>query len=214
MAGSGMGQLPERVYIIDDDPTTCRYFEALLTSDGYRCGVLHSPQDFLDSYHHQEPGCVLLDVRLPEMSGPQLQQKLNRMGAVIPIIFVTAHADVPMAVEAMREGAFGVLEKPVSNDQLLSTVRSAVESDRELRQKLRAREQILERFRSLTSRENDVLLGLLAGGTNKVLAGDLNLSQRTIELHRSRIMEKLGTRSLAQLARMAMDAGFIPPNLT
>lgn len=157
---------------------------------------------------------MLLDVRLPEMSGPQLQQKLNRMGAVIPIIFVTAHADVPMAVEAMREGAFGVLEKPVSNDQLLSTVRSAVESDRELRQKLRAREQILERFRSLTSRENDVLLGLLAGGTNKVLAGDLNLSQRTIELHRSRIMEKLGTRSLAQLARMAMDAGFIPPNLT
>lgn len=205
-----MSEPPPTVFIVDDDATTCRYFEALLSSESYRCQVLHTAQAFLETYHHFEPGCVLLDVRLPQMSGPELQQHLNRMGAVIPVIFVTAHANVPMAVEAMREGAFEVLEKPVSNEQLLTSVKNALESDRLMRQKLRAREQIAERFRSLTPRENEIMLGLLAGGTNKALACDLNLSQRTIELHRSRIMEKMGTRSLAQLARMAIDAGCAP----
>jgi len=117
---------------------------------------------------------------------------------------------VPMAVEAMREGAVEVLEKPVANEQLLGSVKNAVEADRLLRNKLRARAQVAERFRSLTPRENEILQRLLAGGTNKALACDLKLSQRTIELHRSRIMEKMGTRSLAQLARMAIDAGCAP----
>src|SRR5262249_29416123 len=118
--------------------------------------------------------------------------------------------NVPMAVEAMREGAFEVLEKPVSNEQLLSSVKHAVAADRLMRNKLRAREQIAVRFRSLTPRENEIMQRLLAGGSNRALACDLHLSQRTIELHRSRIMEKMGTRSLTQLARMAIDAGCAP----
>ena len=205
-----MGQKTATVFIVDDDATTCRYFEALLTSENLRCLVFNDAAAFLDSYQPEQPGCVLLDVRLPRLSGPELQQHLNRAGAVIPVIFVTAHANVPMAVEAMREGAFGVIEKPVSNADLLSNVNAALEHDRQTRQRLRQRESIAERFKSLTPRENEIMHRLLKGGTNKTLAWDLNLSQRTIELHRSRIMEKMGTRSLAQLARMAMDAGYGP----
>jgi two-component system, LuxR family, response regulator FixJ len=205
-----MGQKTATVFIVDDDATTCRYFEALLTSESIRCLVFNDAAAFLDNYQPEQPGCVLLDVRLPRLSGPELQQHLNRAGAVIPVIFVTAHANVPMAVEAMREGAFGVIEKPVSNADLLSNVNAALEHDRQTRQRLRQRESIAERFKSLTPRENEIMHRLLKGGTNKALAWDLNLSQRTIELHRSRIMEKMGTRSLAQLARMAMDAGCAP----
>ena len=205
-----MGQKTATVFIVDDDATTCRYFEALLTSENIQCLVFNDAAAFLDNYQPEQPGCVLLDVRLPRLSGPELQQHLNRAGAVIPVIFVTAHANVPMAVEAMREGAFGVIEKPVSNADLLSNVNAALEHDRQTRQRLRERESIAERFKSLTPRENEIMHRLLKGGTNKALAWDLNLSQRTIELHRSRIMEKMGTRSLAQLARMAMDAGCAP----
>ena len=205
-----MGQKSATVFIVDDDATTCRYFEALLTSENIQCLVFNDAAAFLDNYQPEQPGCVLLDVRLPRLSGPELQQHLNRAGAVIPVIFVTAHANVPMAVEAMREGAFGVIEKPVSNADLLSNVNAALEHDRQTRQRLRERESIAERFKSLTPRENEIMHRLLKGGTNKALAWDLNLSQRTIELHRSRIMEKMGTRSLAQLARMAMDAGCAP----
>ena len=205
-----MGQKTATVFIVDDDATTCRYFEALLTSENIQCLVFNDAAAFLDSYQPEQPGCVLLDVRLPRISGPELQQHLNRAGAVIPVIFVTAHANVPMAVEAMREGAFGVIEKPVSNADLLSNVSAALEHDRQTRQRLRQRASIAERFKSLTPRENEIMHRLLKGGTNKALAWDLNLSQRTIELHRSRIMEKMGTRSLAQLARMAMDAGCAP----
>jgi two-component system, LuxR family, response regulator FixJ len=198
------------VFIVDDDVTNCRYFEALISTENIPTRVFHSAQTFLRDYAHSCSGCILLDVCMPSMSGIELQQHLNRRGAVIPIIFVTAHANVAMAVEAMREGAFGFLEKPVSRVDLLKSVKAALEFDLQTRRRLGARELIAQRFRSLTPRENEIMLRLLAGGTNKVLASDLNLSRRTIELHRARIMEKMGTRSLAQLARMAMDAGCVP----
>jgi FixJ family two-component response regulator len=180
----------------------------VLTTEQIACQVVHTAQDFLAAYDATQPGCVLLDVQLPMMSGPELQRHLNKIGAVIPVIFVTAHANIPMCVEALREGAFGFLEKPVSNDPLLKTVRAALAADAETRKQLLAQEAIAQRFRSLTQREHQVMVRLLAGGSNKMLATDLNLSLRTIELHRARIMGKMGTRSLAQLARMAMNAGF------
>jgi two-component system, LuxR family, response regulator FixJ len=205
-----LNQLAPTVFIVDDDATTCRYFQALLATEAIQSCVMHTAKAFLDAYDPLQPGCVLLDVRLPLMSGLELQSELNRHGAVIPVIFVTAHANIPLCVEAMKEGAFGFLEKPVSNDALLAAVKAAFESDREIRNQLRAQESMAQRFLSLTPRENDVLLGLLSGATNKALAFDLKLSQRTIELHRARIMEKMGTRSLAQLARMAIDVGIGP----
>jgi len=205
-----LNDLASTVFIVDDDATTCRYFKAVLATEQIASEALHTAKDFLDTYDPMQPGCVLLDVQLPMMSGPELQQHLNRIGAVIPVIFVTAHANIPLCVEALQEGAFGFLEKPVSNDALLKTVKAALEADGETRRQLRSQETIARRFRSLTPRERQVLQRLLAGGTNKVLASDLNLSLRTIELHRARIMGKLGTRSLAQLARMAMNAGFDP----
>ena len=203
-----MSDLASTVFIVDDDATTCRYFTAVLTTEQIACQVVHTAQDFLAAYDATQPGCVLLDVQLPMMSGPELQRHLNKIGAVIPVIFVTAHANIPMCVEALREGAFGFLEKPVSNDPLLKTVRAALAADAETRRQLLAQEAIAQRFRSLTQREHQVMVRLLAGGSNKMLATDLNLSLRTIELHRARIMGKMGTRSLAQLARMAMNAGF------
>jgi len=204
-----VGRVPI-VYIVDDDETTLRYFEAVLSDAGLTCQLVGSAQEFLETYDPSQPGCLLLDVRLPGMSGTELQERLNQMGAVIPVLFVSAHADVAMVVQAMKAGAFGFLEKPVANDALLSQVRAALRTDDENRSSLREREQMLQRFGTLTPRERDVLSLLMAGSSNKLMATDLNLSQRTVELYRARIMDKMGSRSLAQLIRMAIELGYSP----
>jgi FixJ family two-component response regulator len=155
-----------------------------------------------------QPGCVLLDVRMPGMGGLELQRQLNLEGAVIPVIFVTAHADVPMAVQAMSEGAFDFLQHPITPDQLRARVREAIRVDAQSRARMRERAEIEQRFHSLSDRERAVLASLIAGKSNKVIAADLGLSPRTIELYRARIMEKTHCSSLAQLIRMSMEIGF------
>jgi FixJ family two-component response regulator len=147
----------------------------------------------------------VLDVRMPGMSGLELQQLLNLRGAIIPVIFITGHGDIPMAVEAMQHGAFDFLQKPFRDQDLLDRVQRALEKDRGNRALLREKNRIQERRDSLTPREREILDLMTRGKPNKVMAADLGVSQRTVEIHRARVMEKMGASSLAQLVRMVMD---------
>src|ERR1700744_2505569 len=201
------------IYIVDDDEITRNYFSAVLSAAHRTCRCVESAESFFSEYEPRQPGCLLLDMEMPGMTGLELQRQLNRSGAVIPVIFITGHAEVPMAVEAMTHGAFGFLQKPVAIDTLLAQVQKALDHDAAHRADLLQREQILRRFESLTPRERDVLKLMMAGHSNKAMASDLLLSQRTVELYRARVMEKTGSRSLAQLVRMAMDAQMLPSSL-
>jgi len=205
-----MSERTPTVYIVDDDDVTRRYFSAVLAGEQIQSRMVESAQAFLHFYDAREPGCLLLDVQMPGMSGLELQQQLNLRGAVIPVIFISGHAQVPTAVEALLQGAFGFLQKPVTAEILLSHVRKALERDAANRADLRERERLIQRFHSLTPREREVLEMLMAGRSNKVMASDLSLSQRTVELYRARVMEKTGARSLAQLVRMAMELNVVP----
>jgi two-component system, LuxR family, response regulator FixJ len=144
-------------------------------------------------------------VRMPGMSGIELQETLNQQGAVIPVIFITGHGDVPMAVEAMQAGAFDFLQKPFRDQDLIDRIQRALEKDHASRAVLNERSLIQERLESLTPREREVLALVTSGKPNKVMAADLGVSQRTVEIHRARVMEKMGASSLAQLVRMIMD---------
>jgi two-component system response regulator FixJ len=166
---------------------------------------LGSAQEFLDTWHAEQPGCLILDVRMPGMSGLELQTELNRRGAIIPVIFISGHGDIPMAVEAIQHGAFDFLSKPFSDQDLIDRVRRAIAVDAENRKALAEKETLRSRYESLTPREKEVLLLVTQGKANKVMAGDLGVSQRTVEIHRARVMEKMGAHSLAQLVRMTID---------
>jgi FixJ family two-component response regulator len=147
----------------------------------------------------------VLDVRMPGMSGLELQQELNVRGATIPVIFITGHGDVPMAVDAMQHGAFDFLQKPFRDQELIDRIQRALARDASMRTSLREHEHVRERLQSLTPREREVLELMTAGKPNKVMAHELGVSQRTVEIHRARVMEKSGASSLAQLVRMVMD---------
>jgi FixJ family two-component response regulator len=144
----------------------------------------------------------VLDIRMPRMNGMELQQEFNRRGWTLPIIFITGHGDVPMAVEAMRAGAVDFLQKPFKDDELIRRVQKALEQDDKLREQLSSLEQIRSRHGSLTPREQEIAGRLVAGDANKAVAIDLGLSERTVELHRAHIMQKMGARGLAQLVQM------------
>ncbi|MBV8909586.1 MAG: response regulator transcription factor [Gammaproteobacteria bacterium] len=193
------------VFIVDDDEAVRSSLRLLVKSIALTASVLGSAQDFLASYEPMQPGCLILDVRMPGMSGLELQQQLNLRGAVIPVIFITGHGDIPMAVEAMQHGAFDFLQKPFRDQDLIDRVQRALERDRVNRAELAERARIRERRASLTPREREVLALVASGKANKVMAADLGLSQRTVEIHRARVMEKMGASSLAQLVRMVLD---------
>jgi len=198
-------QRPPVVFIVDDDEAVRNSLRLLVKSIGLNATVLGSAQEFLTSYDPMQPGCLVLDVRMPGMSGLELQQQLNLRGAVIPVIFITGHGDIPMAVEAMQQGAFDFLQKPFRDQDLIDRVQKALERDHKNRADLGERRRIRERRDSLTPREREVLSLVTSGKANKVMAADLGLSQRTVEIHRARVMEKMAASSLAQLVRMVMD---------
>ncbi len=193
------------VFVVDDDEAVRSSTKLLLKSVGLPAVTYSSAQEFLDNYDPLQPGCVVLDVRMPLMSGLELQQLLNIRGAIIPVIFITGHGDIPMAVEAMQHGAFDFLQKPFRDQDLLDRVQKALEKDRVNRVQLREKTRIQERRDSLTPREREILELMTRGKPNKVMAADLGVSQRTVEIHRARVMEKMGASSLAQLVRMVMD---------
>lgn len=200
-----MQQQTPTVFVVDDDEGVRNSLRFLLKSVGLQTRTLASAAEFLDTYKPSQPGCLVLDVRMPGMSGLELQQQLNLRGAVIPVIFITGHGDIPMAVEAMQQGAFDFLQKPFRDQDLIDRIQRALERDARNRAALEQHSRIRERLDSLTPREREVLALMTRGKPNKVMAAELGVSQRTVEIHRARVMEKSGAASLAQLVRMVMD---------
>ena len=192
------------VYIIDDDDGMRRALSLLLGTVGYATAAFARPQDFLARFKPEEPGCLVLDIRMPEMSGLELQQQLNRSGCMLPIIFITGHGDVPMAVQAMKNGAFEFIQKPFRDQDLLDQINHALQHDAQNRQGVARRADVLRRLESLTPRERQVMDLVVEGGANKVIAIDLGLSERTVEIHRAKVMEKMGARSIAHLVKLHM----------
>ena len=193
------------VFIVDDDDAVRSSLRLLLKSAGLPAVGYASAREFLDAWQPEQAGCLILDVRMPGMSGIELQGELNRRGAIIPVIFISGHGDIPMAVEAIQHGAFDFLTKPFGDQDLLDRVQRALATDADNRKLLTQREVLRERLDSLTPREREVLGLVTQGKANKVMAGDLGVSQRTVEIHRARVMEKMGANSLAQLVRMTID---------
>lgn len=193
------------VYVVDDDGGVRSSIRVLLKSVGIGTTAFASAKEFLAAYDPTQPGCLVLDIRMPGMSGMELQLELNRRGAVLPVVFITGHGDVPMAVEAMQQGAFDFLQKPFRDQDLINRVQKALERDLEHRAALGQKDAIRARLLTLTPREREVLELLAQGKQNKVMAGDLGLSQRTVEIHRAHVMEKMEARSVAQLVRMLLD---------
>src|SRR5579871_4872807 len=190
------------VYVVDDDDGMRRALGALLGSVGYRTELFARPGEFLAQFQSDTPGCLVLDIRMPEMSGLELQQRLNRAGAMLPVIFITGHGDVPMAVQAMKEGAFQFLQKPFRDQELLDHINHALKFDLENRKSLARKTELNRRMETLTPRERQVLDLIVEGEANKVMAIDLGLSERTVEIHRAKVMEKMGARSVAHLVKM------------
>ena len=196
---------PATVHVVDDDDAVRSSLRLLLKSVGLPTVAHASAHEFLAAWDADQPGCLVLDVRMPGMSGIELQAELNQRGAIIPVIFISGHGDIPMAVEAIQHGAFDFLQKPFRDQDLIDRVHRALASDAEHRQLLQQRETLRQRYDSLTPREQEVLQLVTQGKANKVMAGDLGVSQRTVEIHRARVMEKMGAQSLAQLVRMVLE---------
>ena len=192
------------VFIVDDEEAVRDSIAMLLRSVGLPTRTYPDAAVFLREHQPELPGCLVLDVRMPRMSGLELQQELNRRGWTLPVIFITGHGDVPMAVEAMRAGALDFLQKPFNDDELIRRVQKALRQDAQERAQLREREQLRQRFEELTPREAEVARLIVAGQANKAVALDLGLSERTVELHRAHLMQKMGARSLAQLVQMLL----------
>jgi two-component system, LuxR family, response regulator FixJ len=190
------------VYIVDDDDGMRKALSALLGTVGFQTAAFSRAREFLDNYKPEDAGCLVLDIRMPDMSGLELQQRLNRAGSMLPVIFITGHGDVPMAVQAMKEGAFEFMQKPFRDQDLLDRINHALQQDAENRKNVALRATVLKRLESLTPREREVMQLVVNGEANKVIAIDLGLSERTIEIHRAKVMEKMGAKSVAQLVRM------------
>lgn len=195
------------IFIVDDDAAVRDALKLLLRSVGQAVETFGSAQEFLDAYSEDRPGCLVLDIRMPGMSGLELQQKLNEKHSILPIIFITGHGDVPMAVEAMQAGAVDFIQKPFRDQDLIDRINQALEKDSSNRAALGERNDIRRRLDTLTPREREVLDLVVHGKANKVIAGDLKLSQRTVEIHRARVMEKMQASSLAHLVRMVLEVG-------
>jgi len=193
------------VFLVDDDEAVRDSLGLLMKSVALTSRSFASADEFLAEYDPESPGCLVLDIRMPGMSGMELQQKLIEMRAILPIIFITGHGDIPMAVEAMQRGAVDFIPKPFRDHELLDRINKAIEDDRENRDALIEREEVEKRVEKLTPREKQVMELVVQGKANKVIAGDLEVSQRTVEIHRARVMEKMQVRSLAQLVRMVMQ---------
>ena len=190
------------VYVVDDDDGMRRALDTLLGTVGYKTAVFSRPSEFLANYKPDAPGCLVLDIRMPDMSGLELQQHLNRTGSMLPVIFITGHGDVPMAVQAMKEGAFEFIQKPFRDQDLLDRINHALKQDAENRTMVARRAEVLHRLESLTPRERQVMDFVVDGAANKVIAIDLELSERTVEIHRAKVMEKMGARSVAHLVKL------------
>jgi two-component system response regulator FixJ len=199
------------VHVVDDDPAVRDSLGLLLASAGFEVRSYDSAAALLQALPHSATGCVLTDVRMPELDGLALQRRLTQLGIRLPVIVMTGYRDVPIAVEALKAGAMDFLEKPFDDTQLLAAVSGALEASQRARDEAAAVAEIGARLASLTPRERQVLERLVTGQPNKTIAYDLGSSPRTVEVHRARVMEKMGARNLPELVRMTLAAeGALP----
>jgi len=198
-------------YVVDDDPSLRTLWEWLMSSNGIAVQSFASAAGFIQSYRRGEPGCLVLDVRLPGMSGPELQDYLRREAIEIPIVFVSAHGDVPTAVNALKGGAVDFIQKPFDYRDAVAAVRRALERDAHDRERRARREQLAERLAALTERERGVLQRVVEGKANKVIAAELDISVKTVEAHRAKVMEKMGVDSVAELVQRIVGLSLAEP---
>ena len=187
------------IYVVDDDAAVRDSLTLLLKAVQLTARTFATAAQFLEHYDPQQHACLVADIRMPGMSGLELQSVLKRLGAPIPLIFITAYGDVPMAVDAMKSGAIDFIEKPFRDQELLDRVHQALALDRQRRAEELRVDSIRKRLATLTPRESEVMQRVVEGQANKVIAMDLGVSQRTVEIHRARVMEKMGARSVAML---------------
>ncbi len=194
------------IFIVDDDPAIRLAMQALMDSVNLRHEIFSSGDEFLERVTEPRPGCLVLDIRMPGLGGLELQEELIRRGNELPIIFVTGHGDVPMAVEAMQKGAIDFIQKPFRDQDLLDRINDALKTDRERRESQEQHSKVTERVQRLTKREREVFDLVVTGKPNKVIAYELGVSQRTVEIHRARVMEKMQARSLADLVKLHLQS--------
>jgi FixJ family two-component response regulator len=195
------------VFVVDDDPSMRRSLESLLKSVGHEVRVFSSAPEFMQAVRGDTPGCLVLDVRLPGMSGLAFQQELSKAGVALPIIFITGHGDVPMTVRAMKAGAVEFLTKPFDDQVLLDAVHAALERDRARQRDAAKLAKLRTRYGELTERERQVMSYVVAGCLNKRIAGELGLSVVTVKVHRGQVMRKMQAKSVADLVRMSDQLG-------
>ena len=195
----------QTIFVVDDDEAVLDALSITLDTVGLPFKAYLSAQAFLDDYHN-EPGCLVLDIRMPNMSGVELQQHLIDHGALLPIIFVTGHGDIPLAVETMRKGAVDFIRKPYDDEELLSSIREALARNASARSQQESQEASQRRIDSLSPREKEVFVRVASGQANKVVAIELKISERTVEIHRSQVMRKTGCRTLTDLVRLEIAA--------
>jgi FixJ family two-component response regulator len=197
-----IGNLPT-VFILDDDAGVRESIQDLVESVGLHSKSFATAQEFLSSERREGPSCLVLDVRLPDTSGLDLQQELSRAGIQIPIIFITGHADIPMTVQAMKSGAVEFLTKPFRDQDLLDVIHRALKRDCGVREGQKQLADLQERYGTLSAREREVMSLVVAGMLNKQIAAELNASETTVKIHRGRVMQKMQAKSLPDLVRMA-----------
>ena len=202
-----MSETDAMVFVVDDDAPMRESLKNLIRSVGLRVELFSSAQEFLRSKRLDLPSCLVLDVRLPGLSGLDLQKRMTEAGMEIPIIFITGHGDIPMSVRAMKAGAVEFLTKPFRDQDLLDSIQEALERDRKAREERAALQELRSRFASLTPREREVMERVVAGLLNKQIGAELGTSETTVKIHRHQVMEKMGAGSLPELVRMADRLG-------
>jgi FixJ family two-component response regulator len=199
------------VFIVDDDPSMCEALSRLLGTVGLKTQAFKTAQESLGTKRPDTPSCLVLDVRLPGLSGLDLQRELANADPPIPIVFITAHGDIPMTVQAMKAGAVEFLTKPFRDQQLLDAVQQAIDRDRAARHQRAELAELRRRYESLTQREHEVMTLVVRGSLNKQIAAELGTSEATVKAHRAQLMHKMQAESVAQLVRIAEGLKLLPP---
>ena len=192
-------------YVVDDDESIRTLWRWLMESNGIAVRAFATAAEFIESYRNGDAGCLVLDLKLPGMSGLELQEYLKRKDIEIPVVFVTGHGDVPAAVSAIKGGAVDFIQKPFSHREVLSIIEKAFQGDAEIRERRARQSRIAGRLATLTEREQEVLQRVIEGKPNKIIAAELDISMKTVEFHRAKVMEKMGVTSVAELVQFAMQ---------
>lgn len=198
------------VFVVDDDQSVRTALKRLIQSSGYTAVPFDSARKFLEHKHPDEPSCAVLDIRMPELNGLDLQDRMAAAGLYMPIIFITGHGTIPMSVRAMKAGAADFLEKPFDRKILLDAIKNAVEKDRLAREERAEKAEIEDRYEALTPREREVFGLVITGMLNKQIAAQLGISEKTVKVHRARVMMKMQVVSVAELVRLAELTGISP----